>query len=159
MKVCSKQLCLHAGCTRVDFKKAQKKRSKIAFWSSNAFYRFSFTRSLVENSTLRSLTPLQWFGKSKKKTLFLFAKITFCRMFFSTPEFFYVLGLYTGKKGKIIFFKKNSRFFSRKFNFSGFFDVLDFRFYDFWKIFLIFFLQNLSFPFRFFSRFFGVLIL
>ena len=70
--------------------KAQK-RSKIAFfWPSNTFYCFSFTRPSIQNSTLRSLTPLQCFHNIEKNHFFCCEKHVF---FGGHPRFFEVHGL------------------------------------------------------------------
>ena len=54
--------------------KGSKTVKNRGFWSSNAFYRFSFASSSVYNSTLRSLTPVRWFHDIQKKLTFLFCK-------------------------------------------------------------------------------------
>ena len=137
-------------------KSPQNDLAFVPFWSQNGpiwpqaaspFYRFTFTWSFVENSNLRSLTPLQWFHNNnallfccknhvffghprffyvKKKPIFF----TFFRMFFFQhpgifliPRPIYIYSLYIGYigyKGKNKKSSKNSNFFEKFQVFPGF---------------------------------------
>ena len=57
--------------------KRLKNGQKEPFWSCSTFYRFSFARSSVYNSTLMSLTLLEWFHKTKKNVFFVAKMMVF----------------------------------------------------------------------------------
>ena len=73
--------------TRADLKNPYIKVKNGLFWPSNAFYRFPFAKSLVENSNLMSLTPHHCNGLTilKKTYFFPFKNHAFPHVF-SAPQ-------------------------------------------------------------------------